>query len=140
MTAEQRALKKEANLRWRANNADKVTAYQKAYNEANRDLVRSRVSDWKRRNPDKRREYEARRYALKRGTRAGRISYEAIRKAAKGLCGICRFDIRVYDAVEFDHIIPLARGGTHTQGNIQLAHADCNRRKWARTESPRKVA
>ena len=30
-----------------------------------------------------------------------------------------------------DHILPLARGGTHTWGNVQSAHLGCNSRKGA---------
>lgn len=30
-----------------------------------------------------------------------------------------------------DHIIPLARGGSHTYNNVQLAHLGCNQQKWA---------
>ncbi|MBI1361290.1 MAG: HNH endonuclease [Alphaproteobacteria bacterium] len=31
----------------------------------------------------------------------------------------------------FDHIRPRAKGGTDAAENLQLAHADCNRRKGA---------
>jgi 5-methylcytosine-specific restriction endonuclease McrA len=30
------------------------------------------------------------------------------------------------DAPTVDHIIPLAKGGTHTWDNVQLAHWSCN--------------
>ncbi|MGI8557853.1 MAG: HNH endonuclease [Solirubrobacteraceae bacterium] len=33
--------------------------------------------------------------------------------------------------LEFDHVIPLAMGGSSTQGNLQLLCADCNRVKGA---------
>jgi hypothetical protein len=33
-----------------------------------------------------------------------------------------------------DHIIPLALGGTHTQGNVRIAHWLCNARKGARMD------
>lgn len=34
-------------------------------------------------------------------------------------------------SASLDHVIPLARGGSHTRANSQAAHLDCNRRKWA---------
>jgi hypothetical protein len=35
-------------------------------------------------------------------------------------------------SASLDHIVPLARGGTHTRDNVQLAHLRCNLRKHAR--------
>lgn len=34
-----------------------------------------------------------------------------------------------------DHVVPLARGGTHEPANVQLAHAVCNSRKGDRAEA-----
>lgn len=53
------------------------------------------------------------------------------------MCGLC---IEPIDpdlpyphprSASLDHIIPLARGGSHSMSNAQAAHLDCNRRKWA---------
>ena len=35
-----------------------------------------------------------------------------------------------------DHIIPISKGGTHTHGNVQLAHRRCNTRKGSRDKIP----
>ena len=32
-------------------------------------------------------------------------------------------------SASLDHIVPLSQGGTHTLGNVQLAHLVCNERK-----------
>src|ERR1019366_5468042 len=51
------------------------------------------------------------------------------------LCGICHqpvdMTLRCPHPLShsLDHIIPLARGGTHTKENVQLAHLICNTRK-----------
>jgi 5-methylcytosine-specific restriction endonuclease McrA len=48
------------------------------------------------------------------------------------VCGICngKVDKRLkYPhpmSASLDHIIPLAKGGTHTRDNVQLAHLVCN--------------
>jgi len=42
-----------------------------------------------------------------------------------GRCTECSGD----KLLEFDHVIPLARGGSNTERNLQLLCADCNRRK-----------
>lgn len=46
----------------------------------------------------------------------------------RGLCRYCgqRFPP---DQLSMDHIVPLARGGKSTRGNIVPACTDCNRRK-----------
>ncbi|WP_405149455.1 HNH endonuclease [Sphaerisporangium sp. NBC_01403] len=38
-----------------------------------------------------------------------------------------------------DHVVPLARGGDDTRGNVQLAHRGCNSRKGA-SDGPRQTA
>lgn len=63
------------------------------------------------------------------------ITLEGVYDRFNGICQICglhtdRTDIenghvkRMYPTV--DHIIPLSKGGTHTWGNVQLAHMMCN--------------
>jgi hypothetical protein len=50
----------------------------------------------------------------------------------KGICHICgeavRRDVDVQHdmAPSRDHVLPLAKGGTHTWGNVRLAHRICN--------------
>lgn len=45
--------------------------------------------------------------------------------------GICHYCLRKFPAkmLTMDHIVPLARGGTSTQGNIVPACRECNRDK-----------
>lgn len=45
-----------------------------------------------------------------------------------GICGICSQPVRFED-FSIDHIVPLARGGTHVFGNLQPAHLWCNSKK-----------
>jgi len=54
--------------------------------------------------------------------------YRALR-AATDDCYLCREPLA--DPVEFDHVIPLARGGRHVLANIKPTHARCNRVKGA---------
>lgn len=63
------------------------------------------------------------------------ITLDKVFEKYDGVCQICglvtdKSDIvnghirRMYPTV--DHIIPLSKGGTHTWGNVQLAHMMCN--------------
>lgn len=60
--------------------------------------------------------------------------FEVIKKY-NGICAICGRPVDVTDKgpgyikkdyPTIDHIIPLSKGGTHTWGNVQLAHMICN--------------
>lgn len=54
----------------------------------------------------------------------------------KRTCQICKKAGRPADVTwkqaSIDHIIPYARGGTHTWDNIQLTHLECNKKKGAK--------
>ena len=48
-----------------------------------------------------------------------------------GMCGICEEFIQ--GKFHVDHVIPLSKGGLHCYANVQPAHPNCNRKKWANT-------
>lgn len=60
-----------------------------------------------------------------------------VRKAVfyrdRGLCTVCSRDLsgllNIWAEDQYDHIVPLARGGLNDVTNIQLLCGDCNRRK-----------
>lgn len=66
------------------------------------------------------------------------ISLRSLYERDKGFCHICGMhcDIELdtndnyYPSI--DHVIPLARGGLHSWGNVMLAHRVCNSSKGAR--------
>lgn len=47
-------------------------------------------------------------------------------------CGICGRYVSPEEALDIDHIHPVAAGGTDDPDNLQVSHASCNRRKGAR--------
>ncbi len=59
------------------------------------------------------------------------VSRDEIAERDKHLCHICGEWVSVHDAT-LDHLVPLARGGSHTRDNIKLAHMTCNSQKGAR--------
>lgn len=76
--------------------------------------------------------HEMKRYALKLGSQVERVDYESILAEFGMTCHICRTPITTRDDLQYDHVIPLARGGPHIFENIRPSHAGCNRRKNAR--------
>lgn len=117
---------------YRQANAEKLAEYSRQWAAANRERSNATKKAWLARNPEYSKEAKGRRRALERGTRVERISYVAILKASDGKCGICTRPLDLF-GYHFDHIVPLAAGGTHTQDNIQVAHAFCNLAKGAKT-------
>lgn len=66
-----------------------------------------------------------------RATKVEKIDLDRIILESHGICGICNTSV-IDSKIDFDHIIPISRGGTHTYDNLQVTHASCNKRKWAK--------
>lgn len=112
-------------------NKDRAKEISKAYYEKNKEDIKARTALWQKSNPEKnkllRANYKGRRRARQHKTSIGRVSYKAVKERNGMVCGICTLEIK--DKYHYDHIIPLAKGGSHTTGNIQLAHPKCNQLK-----------
>jgi 5-methylcytosine-specific restriction endonuclease McrA len=79
--------------------------------------------------------HEMKRYAARRGSQVDRVSYEVIVAVHGMICHLCKLPIMTRADLQMDHVIPLARGGSHTYGNIRPSHGLCNRRKHAKLMS-----
>jgi len=143
------ALLATARQRYAAN-PDLWKMRTKAYRVANPDTVRTAVVAWckvnavhlravkakwqredYKRNPERYKEIQGRRRAQKLRMQTERIDLKRILRESHGLCGICRKPLDLF-GIDFDHIVPLARGGTHTTDNIQATHSYCNQVKGAK--------
>ena len=69
--------------------------------------------------------------ALKSNIKAEIVDYATVLIDNKGICHLCGRSI-IYGPgqkgarLQFDHVVPLSKGGTHTWSNIKPAHARCN--------------
>lgn len=138
---------------WAKENPERRKAIRTAFDNRNKDNARVYrelhradfaiyFREWKRQNKERfsarRREYEARRRAWKYGGTAERIDYLAVLALHGPTCHICgeNIDVRIgrmeQDGLTFDHVVPLAKGGSHTADNLKPAHRRCNVRKGAR--------
>ena len=120
----------------------RTSKYRRKYTGIERDKQIEYSRQWRRNNPG----YATRRYrkdrelgkamsaarrAMKRGTSVGPVDYTAILQRDDMVCHICNEEVDAAD-VHYDHVIPLSRGGTHTEDNIKLSHSKCNLWKHAR--------
>lgn len=109
-------------------------ARRSAYGKANRGKLNEYQRAWQKANRQKVREY-VRAYRAQKRNQLGHVSpgLEArLMEAQKGRCLECRRRFTKARPDELDHIIPLAKGGLHDDGNLQLLCRSCNRSKNAR--------
>jgi 5-methylcytosine-specific restriction endonuclease McrA len=119
---------------WGRDNPERNRQRARDWFHHNRDQAIENIESWRRNNPNKVREIGRRSTSTRRARIAGLstdipVDYEAVAVRSAGTCGICGKPLS--GRVEFDHIIPIARGGLHVTENLQLAHSRCNRRKSA---------
>lgn len=151
-----RELSRVRMARLRAEDPEGVRERMRVWSQANRELVQAAKTAWiaanyeryreaanasnrryRQSNPDKRRDDYHRRRALKAQTSFGSIDLAEIWELQEGRCGICEAQLdrslRWPDPLSpsIDHIIPLSKGGTHTQDNVSWTCLVCNLRKGA---------
>jgi 5-methylcytosine-specific restriction endonuclease McrA len=106
--------------RWRGANP----GADKKYYEANRGAAFARVG---------------RRRAMQAGVTFGAVDTDALWLESAGSCPLCnepmdqslRWPLPL--STSLDHIVPLSKGGTHEQANLQWTHLVCNIRKGAKS-------
>jgi 5-methylcytosine-specific restriction endonuclease McrA len=117
------ALRGAANPRWRGGKEARLARIKESGMRA----------EWTRRYrkkyPEKIREFTQRRHGRKLA-RLPRGTVKRIGEAQRWMCPICRTSIR--KEFHVDHIMPLAKGGSHEPSNLQLLCPQCNLRKNAK--------
>ncbi len=113
-------------------------AYQRTFYLKHRERLRPQLNAmteaWKRANPDKYRanylKQSAVRRARKAATSIGPVDLTEVLRRHGPWCHICDQEIEDDSVLEFDHVVPLSRGGAHVEGNIRPSHRTCNRKKY----------
>lgn len=145
--------KREYDRAWRDANREALREQRRAYREANREDFAARDKAYAERNREQLRVKAAERFQkryysdpeyrercrlndLRRKTRLVDAFVEDVDPAVvfvrdNGVCGICGEPVDP-DSWHLDHIVPLARSGTHEYANVQVAHPRCNMSKGAR--------
>lgn len=120
--------------------AQVASGYRAAYQAANRDKDRERIRAYRRRVPAHERRSAAIVDAEKRREERKRLDAELVPRAEiferdLWTCQLCEKsidrDLSWPDplSASLDHVVPLAKGGKHTRGNLQAAHLRCNLQK-----------
>lgn len=118
---------KQAKLR--ASGSDKLAAYTAASLRRNPKLFAEAQKRWRKKNPYKVAEQIARRRALKKNAPiVEHVDRAAIIARDESTCYICGQKLEGRQ-VTLDHVIPLAKGGSHKADNLKVACRSCNSRK-----------
>lgn len=137
---------------WKASHRERVRVLDSGYRQRNQDKIREaarsayhanpkifldRTRAYNKKYPEKTRLRRANNCAVRRAriaaARVERVSYKTILERDKGICHICGLPIG-NEKYNFDHVIPLSKGGPHSTDNIRLSHATCNFKKGAKYE------
>lgn len=120
--------------RWGGANRQYCLQYNREYNTAHREEKRQGYRA-RRMNmsPDDRKAFYARHNFTRRARQIGAprtetIDRQAIIERDKWTCYLCG-QICTHQNVTLDHVIPLARGGSHTTDNLCVACSPCNTKK-----------
>lgn len=113
---------------WRKNNPEKAALNKKNWIAANPDKKSFYNRNWEKNNPEKVNEKAHRRRTRKYENGVFKVNDKFLKKLYSSPCANCG---SMY-MVEADHIIPIARGGRHSEGNMQPMCRACNSSKGAK--------
>lgn len=123
---------KEKQAAWAVENSDRVRAASRRHYHRNADAEKARNMEWRKQNPEAWRRIsnasEERRRAQKAGAGIFAILPKELRRLYSQPCAECGAKY----GQTIDHVVPLARGGRHSIGNLQTLCGSCNFSKHAR--------
>jgi hypothetical protein len=116
--------------RWASEHPEKVAGRIQRWNAENPEKTRAAKQHYKR--SDAGRSKARLRQLRMAGLDAEYLSRQMIWERDSGLCHLCGEPAEPHNW-HLDHVIPLARGGSHTYDNVAVSHPSCNLRKGARS-------
>lgn len=126
-------VERERNRRYGANNRERIAELNRRWREANPERMKELRREWGKANPDRIRAFDMAKKAKRRmqieATQVEDVDPRVVIDRHGMVCHICTDPIAAWSDLHFDHVIPLARGGSHTYENIRPSHSWCNQRK-----------
>ncbi len=124
------AARRVVGARWK--DPEQIKQYMRDYVAKNRTRHNAASAQWARNNRDKRNELQQARRSAYAG-HFSRSQWLGIKKAFGFICLRCRKPETLLLKLEPDHVVPVARGGSHHPSNIQPLCRSCNAWKGAKT-------
>lgn len=113
------------DAKYRKDNPDKTKAAIKRWANVNKQSLRNNTKKWNHNNPEYARQIKQIRRARKLANGIFKVSKKEIYKLYNSPCIYCGS----LENIQIDHVIPIARGGTHGIGNLVSACMSCNTSK-----------
>lgn len=110
---------------YRKDNRERIAEYRAQYNAANSEKRQIQRKRWADANPERKREHEQRRRTKKLENGTFVVSEKFLRKLYSSPCLTCGTTI----GITADHVIPISRGGVHSEGNLMPLCQSCNSSK-----------
>jgi 5-methylcytosine-specific restriction endonuclease McrA len=108
-----------------ANHPEKRRQLGKKYREANVEKIKQYKKLYNKSNPEKSNDYRNVRRARKKLNGVFKLTNKELKKLYNSPCFYCGS----HDSIQIDHVIPIAKGGTHGIGNLVSACQKCNKSK-----------
>lgn len=116
----------ERSRKYAADHREEACIKARKWVEKNRERANENKRRYRKERPDVWRKNNALRRARKNKAKIfGEVDFDKILKRDKGKCWLCRKKVAKKD-LSFDHVIPLSKGGEHSERNIRVAHLSCN--------------
>lgn len=121
---------------WEASNRERLNEYNRIRRgedrERSREYARLKSAEWRKTHPDYSGDHHSRRRARLAGSGRYAISQKQKNRSISRNAGKCVY-CNERPAIEWDHVVPIVRGGRHAIGNLVPACRTCNASKGART-------
>lgn len=118
-----------------AKNRERYREQGAAYYSAHKEQKLAYGRRWRAANPAKARNLWMHRHARVRNATIHPVDLNAVLARDGWICHICG-EMILPSELSFDHIIPFAKGGMHSEENLSPAHSRCNKGKQARLNVP----
>jgi 5-methylcytosine-specific restriction endonuclease McrA len=114
---------------WAARNRDKKKAADASYYSRNAEAIKAYIRGWQAENPDKVRNHYMRQNPLRRARLRGCDTRLVLPSEINALLAKPCFACGTRESTTIEHLVPIARGGRHSIGNLAPLCQSCNSSK-----------